>query len=221
MFATYAGGAGSAERALAGLGNDFNVASAYLKPYACCRGSHSSIDAMLDFIRERDLRPEDVDHIVVTAGETAINMLSVDPIETVFDAQFSLPYAISVAIHSRGVGLDQFDPPRIGEPGIRATFDKISMRLDTSIQLEDGPRLTVQLTDGSAVELLAGNPTTARGSAGRPLSREELVAKVRAVLGPRGNAVADDLIDAVDDLENAPDLTRLLHALRAGNGEPS
>ena len=221
LLATYAGGAGSAQRALEGLGDDFNVASAYLKPYACCRGSHSSIDAMLDFIRDRDLRPEDVDHIIITAGETAINMLSVDPIESVFDAQFSLPYAISVALHTRGVGLDQFDPPRIAEPRIRDTFDRISMRLDTSIQLEDGPRLTVQLTDGSAVELLAGNPTTARGSAGRPLSREELEAKVRSVLGPQATAVADDLIDAVEDLENAPDLTRLLRALRAENGEPS
>ena len=126
-----------------------------------------------------------------------------DPIETVFDAQFSLPYAISVAIHSRGVGLDQYDPPRIGEPGIRATFDRISMRLDTSIQLEDGPRLTVQLTDGSAVDLLAGNPTTARGSALRPLSREEREAKVRSVLGRQAAAVADDLINAVEDLAGA------------------
>ena len=34
-----------------GLGTDFNVASSYLKPYACCRGCHSAVDVMKDLVR--------------------------------------------------------------------------------------------------------------------------------------------------------------------------
>ncbi|MFF7639301.1 hypothetical protein [Streptomyces canus] len=65
----------------------------YIKPYARCRGSHPAIDTVLALVQERDLKPEDVRHISITAGETAVNTLPVDAIETVFDAQFSLTYA--------------------------------------------------------------------------------------------------------------------------------
>lgn len=216
LFSLYNGGQGHAAKALHDLGVDFNVATAYIKPYACCRGSHSTIDTVLALIQERDLKPEDVRHISITAGETAVNMLSVDPIETVFDAQFSLPYAVTIALHHRSVGLDQFDPPRIDEPGIRATFQKISMHVDSGIQLEDGPRLAVEFVDGETVTLPAGNPTTAKGSAQNPLSHAEVVSKAEAVLAPYGYEVARDLVRAVETLDDAPDLSELLRALRAG-----
>lgn len=215
LFATYNGGQGFPKEALHELGTDFNVATAYIKPYACCRGSHSTIDALLSLIHARDVKPQDVRHISITAGETAVNMLSVSHIETVFDAQFSLPYAVSVALNNRSVGLDQFDPPRIHEPAIRESMQKISMHLDASIQLEDGPRLDVEFTDGEKLTLMAGNPTTAKGSAQNPLSHAEVVDKAEALLTPYGPRIASDLVRAVENLENEPDLSELLCALRA------
>ncbi|MGW0707932.1 MmgE/PrpD family protein [Streptomyces sp. NPDC002643] len=219
LFSLYNGGQGFPEKALHELGVDFNVATAYLKPYACCRGSHSTIDAVLALIHTRDLKPEDVRRISITAGETAVNMLSVDPIETVFDAQFSLPYAVAVALNNRSVGLDQFDPPRVDEPGIRATLQKISMHVDSDIQLEDGPRLDVELADGASVTLFAGNPTYAKGSAQNPLSHAEVVDKAQALLAPYGPGAARDLVRAVENLDTAPDLSELLRALRAERRE--
>ncbi|MCX5435646.1 MULTISPECIES: MmgE/PrpD family protein [unclassified Streptomyces] len=216
LFALYNGGEGFPEKALKELGVDFNVASAYIKPYACCRGSHSTIDAVLAMVDARDIRPQDVHRIVITAGETAVNMLSVDPIESVFDAQFSLPYAVAVALHHRRVGLDQFDPPRVGEPAVRATLDKISMQVDIDIQLEDGPLLEVEFTNGEKVTLVAGNPTTAKGSAESPLTHAEVVGKAEELLAPYGPSVADGLVRAVENLDNSRDLTELLRALRAG-----
>ncbi|MER5181041.1 hypothetical protein ABT009_22200 [Streptomyces sp. NPDC002896] len=219
LFSLYNGGQGFPEKALHELGVDFNVATAYLKPYACCRGSHSTIDTLLSLIHTRDLKPEDVRRIAITAGETAVNMLSVDPIETVFDAQFSLPYAVAVALNNRSVGLEQFDPPRVDDPGIRATLQKISMHIDSDIQLEDGPRLDVELTDGETVTLFAGNPTTAKRSAQKPLSHAEVVDKAQALLAPYGPGVARNLVRAVENLDTAPDLSELLRALRAGRRE--
>jgi 2-methylcitrate dehydratase PrpD len=214
LFATDNGGKGFSDVALKDLGVDFNVASSYLKPYACCRGSHSAIDAVISLIRTRDLSPEEVRHITITASETAVNMLSVDPIESVFDAQFSLPYAVSVALCNGSVGLDQFDPPRMTDPRISAMFRKISMYVDTSIQLEDGPRLDIELMDGQTLTLESGNPTTAKGSALNPMTHEEVVAKAKALLDPLGSGVAKELVYAVDNLDDAPDVLELLQALR-------
>ncbi|MGO4248466.1 MmgE/PrpD family protein [Paenarthrobacter sp. RAF54_2] len=215
IFATYGDGRGFPERVTARLGETFNVSTSYLKPYACCRGSHSAVDAVLKLIAERDLQPSDVLSITVTAGETAINMLNVDPIETVFDAQFSLPYAISVALENRSVGLEQFDPPRISEPRIQEIFAKISMVLDSSIQLEDGPRLDFDLKSGEKITLLAGNPTDAKGSEKNPMTHGEVVAKAQAVLRPYGNEAAAQLIEAVENLDSASTLDKLINALSA------
>jgi 2-methylcitrate dehydratase PrpD len=123
---------------------------------------------------------------------------------------------VTVALNNRSVGLDQFDPPRIGEPGIQETLRKISMHVDSGIHLEDGPRLDVEFMDGETVTLLAGNPTTAKGSARNPLSHAQVVGKAEALLAPHGPTVARDLVRAVENLENAPDLSELLRALRAG-----
>ncbi|WP_327098172.1 MmgE/PrpD family protein [Nocardia vinacea] len=215
LYATYNNGQGFPEQALVGLGADFNVATAYIKPYACCRGSHSTIDTILSIMRERDVKPTDIARIAIRASETAVNMLSVDPIETVFDAQFSLPYAVSVALCDGSVGLDRFDPPRTDDPLVAETFAKISMHVDTDIELEDGPQLDVEFSSGETLTLHAGNPTTAKGSAQNPLSHDEVVAKAHALLAPLDPDLPRRLAHAVDNLEDAPDLSDLLCVLGA------
>jgi len=214
MFATYNGGKGFPDDAVEGLGVDFNVDSSYLKPYACCRGSHSAIDTVLALVRSRPLRAEDVRSVRVTAGETAINMLSVDPIETVFDAQFSLPYAIGLALCGGRLGLDDYEPLRLEEPRIRETVAKVSMHVDPAIQLEDGPRLEFELSNGEKLTLHAGNPTTAKGSEHKPMTHDEVVAKAKALVDPIGHDAATELVGAVENLDRAPDVSELLHALR-------
>jgi 2-methylcitrate dehydratase PrpD len=215
LFATLNGGVGFPDAALQDLGVDFNVASSYLKPYACCRGCHSAIDAVKAVLSSLPLRAEDVRSIRITAGETAVNMLSVDPIESVFDAQFSLPYAVSLALCGGRLGLDEYEPLRLDEPRIRETIDKVSMHVDPSIGLEDGPRLDIELVSGERLVLEAGNPTTAKGSAQDPMSHAEVVAKAKALLDPLGADIAADLVAAVERLNDTPDVSELISALRA------
>lgn len=214
LFTTYNGGVGFREKALEGLGVNLNVASSYLKPYACCRGCHSTIDTVLGLMDSHGLRADKVKRFGITAGQTAYDMVSVFPIETVFDAQFSLPYAVSIALVSGQAGLDQFEPPRLGEPEVRSVFDRITFDVDSSIGLEDGPRLNIELTDGTTIAVPAGNPTLAKGSAVQPMTHAEVVAKVHALIDPIDPAWADALISAVEGLDQAPNVTAVLDALK-------
>ncbi|GGG26659.1 2-methylcitrate dehydratase [Rhodococcoides trifolii] len=215
LYSLYAGGEGHTDRALAALGTDFNVASSYIKPYACCRGCHSAVDVVRELVTTRSLIPEDVTSVVITAGTTAVNMLSVFPIDTVFDAQFSLPYAVSLALCGSPLGLADYDPPRLNDPQIASTFDKISMVVDDSIEIEDGPRLELTLADGEVLVIESGNPTFALGSAKNPMSHADVVAKARLLLEPLGGDIADRLVDAVETLDSAPDLSVILSVLAA------
>ena len=96
---------------------------------------------------------------MITAGETAVNMLSVYPIEH----RVRRPVQPSVRGEPRPVRkrprTRRLRPPREGDPRIAATFARISMRVDDSIELEDGPRLDIELTNGETLVVEAGNPT--------------------------------------------------------------
>nr|WP_035687412.1 MmgE/PrpD family protein [Bradyrhizobium sp. Cp5.3] len=214
LFTTYNGGVGFREKALDGLGVNLNVASSYLKPYACCRGSHSTIDTVLGLMSSQGLRASNVKRIGITAGQTAYDMINVYPIKTVFDAQFSLPYAVSVTLVSGEAGLGQFEPPRLNEPEVRSVFDRITFTMDKSIGLEDGPRLHIELTDGTVIAAPAGNPTLAKGSAVQPMTHAEVVAKTHALIDPIDPALAEALVSAVEGLDQASDVTALLNALK-------
>lgn len=214
LFATYNAGVGFREKALDGLGVNLNVASAYIKPYACCRGCHSTIDTVFALMASHGLRAGQVKRIVITAGRTAYDMVNVYPIETVFDAQFSLPYAVSVALVTGEAGLDQFEPPRLNEPDVRSVFDRITFNVDESIGLEDGPQLHIELTDGTTIDVPAGNPTVAKGSALQPMTHAEVAAKAHALLDPINPTLANTLTLAVEGLDQAPDVTALINALR-------
>ncbi|WP_371260901.1 hypothetical protein [Bradyrhizobium sp. Cp5.3] len=205
---------GFREKALDGLGVNLNVASSYLKPYACCRGSHSTIDTVLGLMSSQGLRASNVKRIGITAGQTAYDMINVYPIKTVFDAQFSLPYAVSVTLVSGEAGLGQFEPPRLNEPEVRSVFDRITFTMDKSIGLEDGPRLHIELTDGTVIAAPAGNPTLAKGSAVQPMTHAEVVAKTHALIDPIDPALAEALVSAVEGLDQASDVTALLNALK-------
>lgn len=215
LFTTYNGGIGFRDKALEGLGTNLNVASSYLKPYACCRGCHSTIDTLLALMDKQGLRADHVKRLRITAGKTAHEMVSTYPINTVFDAQFSLPYSVSVALVNGEAGLDQFEPPRLDDLRVRSVFDRITFDVDASIGLEDGPWLDIELTDGRAISLAAGNPTLAKGSAVHPMSHAEVTAKVHALMDPISVPWADALISAVEALDSAPDTSALLAALQA------
>lgn len=214
IYATYNGGVGFPERAIADLGNDNSVQEAWIKPYACCRGAQSSIDAVLALMSD-GLDSSDIETIAITASPTHATMLSAAPVKTVFDAQFDLPYAVSVALVYGSASLDLFDPPRTNEPSVAAMLDRITFAADSAIEMLDGPRLEIRLRDGRELSVRAGDPTNAKGSKHNPMSHGEVVDKARSLLRPFGSDAADQLVGAVHNLDTAEDLSELVAALRS------
>ncbi|MCK8647123.1 MmgE/PrpD family protein [Mycobacterium colombiense] len=213
IYSTYNGGVATPEKALEALGKEFRVATSYIKPYACCRGSHAAIDVLLDLVRTRGLTAEDIAGIEIYAAETHMSMLAVEPVVTVFDAQFSLPYAAALALCGGTLTLAEFDPPRMDDPRIRRTYDKISMTADPTIGLEDGQRLEVTLLSGEHMTVRGVSPTDAKGSAANPMTHAEVATKAEVLLAPFGDDAAAQLIRVVENLEEMPDLSELLGAL--------
>src|SRR5699024_2345406 len=83
------------------LGIEYFLKEVSFKPYASCRWSHSSIDAA-KAIREKygDLTKQ-INSINIITFEEAKKSLAENKPQNIIDAQFSLPYLISLELHNK------------------------------------------------------------------------------------------------------------------------
>mgnify|MGYP003345129688 FL=1 len=107
-YPTYVGAKATPDKAVDGLGRDFRIRLVGFKPYAACRGIHSSVDVMITLRREYQVSAADVKQVIVRGSPTHMKQLAKQEVETTLDAQFSLPYSIATTLVSGGAMLDQY-----------------------------------------------------------------------------------------------------------------
>lgn len=210
---TYAGETADPQAVLAVLGKSFKILRSGIKPYACCRGIHSSLDALFELMAEGVVTPDTASTIIVHGSEQTVRQLGGRQVRSVLDAQFSLPYSLAVALHSGRATLDVFSPLRADDPAIQRLMDCVEVRADTSLGPTEQPGIEVVLRDGSSASRSV--PFT-KGTPERPLSDEELQVKARSLLSDViGASRCDLLIESLDRLERLSDVSDVLHLLSA------
>jgi len=188
-----------------------------MKPYACCRGLHAGIDALLNILAENHADSRAITEILVHGN--AQFRLQFDRLEptNLLDAQFSMQYALAVAAVSGRATLDQFDPPRTSDPEIRRLMAVTTLLDDRVIAPGDYPAIEVAFGDGRRVER---HVQFAKGAPQNPLSDSELADKVASLIDPvLGAARRSEIVATVarlDQLDDVRVLTRLLTQGDAG-----
>jgi 2-methylcitrate dehydratase PrpD len=193
------------------LGSDFRIRRTGFKPYAACRGIHSSVDVMLGMRAQHSLRPEQVKQIVVRGSPTHLKQLAKQEVHTMLDAQFSLPYGIATALVSGGAMLDQYTIEALQRPDVRALARRVHLQLEPSVADGDEPYIDIETNDGRT---LTDRVLLARGDCENPLSEDELRAKFRTAaaptLGTAQIAQLEDTIMRTAELEDCRELAALL-----------
>lgn len=211
FYPTYVGDMAQSENATEGLGKDFRIRLVGFKPYATCRGIQSSVDVALALRLEEGVRPADVRRITVRGSRIHKKQLSKQDVQTVLDAQFSLPYSIAVALETGGAMLDQYTPDAICRPEILALARRIDVVVDNAVPDGAEPFLDVELTDG---KVLTKRVMIARGDYENPLSKEELHSKFRTAAGlalsPEQVGKLEETIARTAELEKLDELADLL-----------
>ena len=92
------------EKLLEGWGQKYNILDTKFKPYPSCTWGHSSIDATKRILEQHPIKPEEIEAINIKTLERAAQFLSDTKIETVFDAEFSLPYALAMLLLGQKAG---------------------------------------------------------------------------------------------------------------------
>ena len=123
-----------------GLGEHYTLLDLSLKPYPCCRMTHSAIDAALKL---RDLAGEsvsEIDSVEVSASSMVAEMVGkpfVMGTDPQVDAQFSIPYTVSTALLYGDVFLEDFETDHIMEDKRKHLSQRVKVVPDRNLPDKD------------------------------------------------------------------------------------
>ncbi|MFC7539015.1 MmgE/PrpD family protein [Siccirubricoccus deserti] len=202
------------ERALQGLGTQFELMNTAVKPYPSCRYGHACIDAAIALRAELGLKPEEIE--AVTMGLPNKGMLLVGaPLaykqnpQNVVDGQFSGPFVVSCGLATGHMGWDSY--ALLSDSTVRSLLPKVNCVEDPEIQALFPTHMAGKLTIRARGQEFVRKITVAKGEPENFLTEPELRAKfhglVDAVLGAERAA---QLADAVLGLERMADVNGMM-----------
>ena len=198
---------------IAGLGNPFHVVfpGIGVKKYPCCYLIHRALDAILRLVMDYDVRPEQVEEVVVTVPHEGWQNRS--EVDDGMQAKFSLQYNMAEAILARKIVIESFEDAYVNRPEAKEMMKRVRLEVDPSVpqeyHLASNP-VTMSLKDG---RLLNSRVDVPHGDWGDPMSLDELLAKYRdnalRVLSPRNCQRTVDLMLGLEKLEDIGELAEI------------
>jgi 2-methylcitrate dehydratase PrpD len=206
------------------LGEGFGILATHVKVHACCRGTHSQIDGVLELRRRRTLVPDDIAAIEVTALDLAFPLVC-EPAarkyhpESLVDAQFSLPFAVAIAAVFGRASVKEYSARVLHDARVRDIAARVRILrdpdLDARYPAEFPARVRILFNDGGADEITIDHP---KGSPDHPLSWFELSDKYHQCADDViGRAAADEIEERVQMLERLADVTSIWRRCRIGS----
>ncbi|MGI9102076.1 MAG: MmgE/PrpD family protein [Terriglobales bacterium] len=203
-----------------GLGQSWRITQCGMKFFPTEALTHAPISAVLDLVREHDLKPEQVEKVHIRSLARAADILS-DPSKydphTKETADHSLPYVTAAALVDRQVTPAQFTPEKIMDPRIREQLHKVEVVGDPEIE-KVFPALqrvivTIRTTSGQEFTKQLDYP---KGDPRNPLSDAEIEEKFAALASPiMGKAAQKKVREAVWNLEKLESVSALMKLLKA------
>jgi len=158
---------------VAGLGdpNGYAILETYFKPYAVCRWAHAAVDAVLELKHRHPLRIEEIEAVEVETFAEVTRLANCEPRNTIA-AQFSIPFALAVAMLYDRIGPAEVSDTHIHDPAILDLARKVRVSVDNEIDRQfpakTMARVTIRTHRGdcqTSVEYPRGNPENPLGDA--------------------------------------------------------
>lgn len=189
-------------RAVAGLGDLWELENVAVKPFPACHLLHGCADAALALAR-RGVRPAEIVAITARVPAGVVEVVC-EPVankrrpQNDYDAKFSVPFVVAAALARGRFGLAELEADALADPAILALADKVEYEVDPTMPFPKyyPGEVVVRLADGRE---LRQREEINRGAAERPITNEEVVAKfmdnaVTAVTAARAYAIRDAIL---------------------------
>lgn len=184
------------------LGADWRILEVSFKPWGACRHSHPAITAALELRAQGALECP----VTVRTYRDALAFCDRPEPQTVLEAKFSLQHAMAVVI-ARGV-------PRLADFELDAVAQLAAVR--RRVTVEEGAEFTAAYPGHFGAQLISGagqaTCADALGDPERPLSKDGVIAKARALMlwGGIDSGDADHAICTVLESDRMHDVTAIL-----------
>jgi 2-methylcitrate dehydratase PrpD len=206
------------ERVTEALGEHFAVVDLSIKPYPCCRMTHSSIGAAMK-LRDRVGPTMGIAKIDVSVSSMVAEMVG-KPFQIgtnpQVDAQFSIPYTTACAFIRGDVFLQDFETEPISDPAIRQLADRVRVVSDPALPAKDilQSEMTVTRTDGEIfseqIPVPPGNPKSPVSDA---QCREKFIKCIEYSGLSVKNEARDELISMIVNLESVSNVNEMVRAM--------
>lgn len=211
---------GKIERLTESFAEPWEIMRTSVKPHACCRYNQAAIDAALQLRHAQQPDPAQIKKITVRMLKVALPIVC-EPAEqkrhprSVVDAQFSLPFAVAVALRNGHASLEDYTAAVIGDPQIQALMNKVEFthdpELDRNFPVEWPAALSIEMNSGARYETTIRHP---KGDPENPLTWGEMEEKFRTLTRPvYSTARQDTIVAAVKTLDEQQSLSGLLKLL--------
>lgn len=203
------------EKIVEALGQAWVVDEVSIKPYACCRLFHSSIDAIKYLQKHHAFAVEDITEVQAFGSKHMIDGHMEYRPESVMSAQYSLPFSLAVALCS-----DAGDPKQFGESCLNSeavlnvadlVVAAVREELENLFPEKYAGSITIVLRDGRSI---THTVLDCSGSAANPLDRASIKSKFHLLAEENiGKESRMAILDCVENLvanNNLNDLAKLL-----------
>jgi 2-methylcitrate dehydratase PrpD len=212
LYATYSNG-GRAEVVAADLGRRWELLNIALRLWPSASSIQGMNTALFDLLERHRIDAGRVKKLRIALSQTVFDLHGgLARYKGKFDALISAHYTATVILHDRELTLKQFEPARYDDPTLRDyAAEAVEIRPDPSLAGVEAV-VTADMSDGSTLTARCQYP---RGSVENPLSRAEIEKKFRTYAPARlADAEIEDIIGAVDRLEECGSVQRLMESLR-------
>jgi 2-methylcitrate dehydratase len=171
------------------LGKPYQILECSMKAFPTEALTHTHISATLKAVAENDIRPEEIDEVIVTTIARAYDILfdshKYEPTsrET---ADHSLPYCVARAILDRKVTTNTFNHEKINDPVLKTIIHKIkgeaSAEFEKLFPEKQPSRVTIKTISGNEHSVYLEYP---KGDPREPMSMTDLENKFNSLVADR------------------------------------
>jgi 2-methylcitrate dehydratase PrpD len=202
----------SADAALSGLGERYEVSDVLFKYHAACHGVHASVEALQEIRRNTGLEPTEIEAVELNVRDEYLNICGIDRPETGLEGKFSLKFCAALAL----AGADTANPETYSD---RAVVAPPMLDLQDRVTIVAVPEMEMKTSD---VIVHLKNGVVHRGSwdagvpdTNLPRQHSKLAAKFHTCAdGVIGRDQAARLIHEVNLLDKANTIETLVQTWR-------
>ena len=201
------------EKVLNGLGDDFEILKCSIKPHACCRYMQPSIDAILNIMKDNKINDSDIERITLSILQAGYSIIA-EPIEekcnpqTVYEAQFSMPYGAAIAVLFGKATLDEFKADMLNSSEIKTLMKKVvcvkNPELDKLYPKYWPASAIIKTKDGKEYATQLKSP---KGDPENPLTWDELIEKFNSLTSKiYPKPLREKIVQQVRNFENIKEI---------------